>query len=82
MNISLIKIIDQNSLEEIGTLRNDDEILKVFKSYGGISPDNIYEFKDSVYVTEEIVMNLVNGEFEVQVHSKFLQLIANIPQLS
>lgn len=82
MKIKSIRIFDRISLQEIGTLENDDEVLKVFKSYGGISPDNIFEFKDSVYVTEEIVMNLVNGEFEVQVHSKFLQLIANIPQLS
>jgi hypothetical protein len=71
-------IFDRSSEQKIGTLKNDDEMLKVFKPYGGISPDDIFEFKDSVYVTEEIVMNLVNNEFEVQVHSKFLQLIADV----
>ena len=54
MKIKSIRIIDQSSLQEIGTLKNDDEILRVFKPYWGISPNDIFEFKDSVYVSEEI----------------------------
>ncbi len=53
MKIKSIIIFDRSSEQEIGTLKNDDEILKVFKPYRGISPDDIFEFKDSVYVTEE-----------------------------
>jgi|GEM_PF-4352611 len=78
MNIDSIKIIDHNSLEEIGILKSDNEIVEVFKFHGGISANDIFEFKDSVYVTEEIVIKLVNNEFEIQVHSKFLQLIADV----
>ncbi|WP_336963248.1 hypothetical protein [Chryseobacterium contaminans] len=79
MKIRSISIINNySSLEEIGTLHSNDEILEVFKLYNGISPDNTFVFKDSVYVTEEIAMNLVNDEFEVQVYVKFLQLVADI----
>ncbi|AZB33995.1 hypothetical protein [Chryseobacterium bernardetii] len=78
MKISSIKIFNNTSLEEIVVLKNDNEILEVFKFYGGISSNNIFEFGDSVYVTEEVVMNLVDSEFEVQVHAKFLQLISDV----
>lgn len=80
MKINSIKIFDHTSLEEIGILKDDSEILEVFKTYGGISSDDIFEFKDSVYVTEEVVMKLVNNEFEVHVHSKFLQLVADVQE--
>jgi hypothetical protein len=33
MKIKSIRIIDHSSLQEIGTLKNDDEILRVFKPY-------------------------------------------------
>lgn len=80
MKINSIRIIDHSSLEEIGVLSHDNDILEVFKTYGGISFNDIFEFKDSVYVTEEIVMKLVNEGFEIQVLSKFLQLIADVPE--
>ncbi|REC62935.1 hypothetical protein DRF65_08960 [Chryseobacterium pennae] len=79
MKIRSISIINNySSLDEIATLYTNDEILEVFKLYNGISTDNTFVFKDSIYVTEEIAMNLVNNEFEVQVYVKFLQLVADV----
>ena len=68
--------------ETLAELTNQEEILKIFYHYRLIAPTVIFEFKDSVYITDSVQLNVKDdGSLEAEIFVEFDCLIADVPRI-
>ncbi|MBP7173645.1 MAG: hypothetical protein KBA33_06190 [Cloacibacterium sp.] len=72
MKINNIKILDHKTCLEIENNNYSEEIMKEFISRNGFNVDDIFDFRDKVYLTKEISLNVENGDCNIIVYAEFV----------
>lgn len=72
MKIEKIKILDYKTCLELENDNYADEIMEEFISRNGFNVDDIFDFREKIYVTKEIALRIEDQKCVVLVYAEFL----------
>lgn len=78
MKIEKIKVLDYKTCLEFQDDNYADEIMEEFIFRNGFNVDDIFDFRERIYVTKEIALRIEDKKCVVLLYAEFLNLQKDI----